>query len=116
AELSERERRWKDAATTYGRSLEHPSRGLDLAQLKTRYASALLNGGARADAGRARDLLSAAVAANGSDGRVLDLRSQAARRLGDLASAEADARRVIELNKRSPWGYYALAEALEQAH
>jgi tetratricopeptide (TPR) repeat protein len=116
AELYERERRWKDAATTYGRILEHPSRGIDLAQLKTRYASALLNGGARADAGRARDLLSEVVAANGSDGRVLYLRSQAARRLGDLASAEADARRVIELNKRSPWGYYALAEALEQAH
>jgi len=116
AELYERERRWKEAAETYGRILEHPSRGMDLVQLKTRYASALLNGGARADAGKARDLLSEVAAANGADGRVLYLRSQAARRLGDLTSAEADARRVIEVNKRSPWGYYALAEALEQAH
>jgi len=116
AEFYERERRWKQAADTYAQILQHPSRGVDVVQLKTRYASALLNAGARADAGKARELLSDVVAANGGDGRALYLRSQAARRLGDVAAAEADARRVIELNKRSPWGYYALAETLEQAH
>ena len=47
-------RRWKQAADTYARILEHPSRGVDLVQLKTRYASALLSAGARADAGKAR--------------------------------------------------------------
>jgi len=116
AEFYERERRWKEAADTYSRILEHPSRGVDLVQLKTRYASALLNAGARADAGKARELLTDVIAASGGDGRALYLRSQAARRLGDVPAAEADARRVIELNARSPWGYYALAEALEQAH
>jgi tetratricopeptide (TPR) repeat protein len=116
AEFYERERRWKEAADTYSRLLEHPARGIDLVQLKTRYASALLNAGARADAGKARELLTDVIAQSGGDGRALYLRSQAARRLGDVAAAEADARRVIELNARSPWGYYALAEALEQAH
>jgi tetratricopeptide (TPR) repeat protein len=116
ADFYERERRWKDAANTYERVLQRPSRNTDVRELKTRYASALLNAGARADAGKARDVLSEIVSANATDARALYLRSQAARRLGDTGAAEADARRVIALNKRSPWGYYALAEALEQAH
>jgi tetratricopeptide (TPR) repeat protein len=116
ADFYERERRWKEAADTYERVLQRPSRGTDVRELKTRYASALLNAGSRADANKARDLLSDIVSANASDARALYLRSQAARRLGDMAAAETDARRVIALNKRSPWGYYALAEALEQQH
>ena len=48
-----------------------------------------------------------------SDARALYLLSQAQRRLGDLEAAEAAARRVIAQNGTSPWGYYALAEALE---
>ena len=116
ADFYERERRWTDAANAYERLLKRPSRNTDVREMKTRYASALLNGGVRADAGKARDLLSDVVSANGTDARALYLRSQAARRLGDTAAAEADARRVIALNKRSPWGYYALAEALEQGH
>ena len=45
----------------------------------------------------------------------LYLLSQADRRLGDLAGAEAAARRLIAAqNSSSPWGYYALAEALEE--
>jgi tetratricopeptide (TPR) repeat protein len=116
ADFYERERRWKEAADTYERVLQRPSRGTDVRELKTRYASALLNAGSRAEANKARDLLSDIVSANASDARALYLRSQAARRLGDMAGAETDARRVIALNKRSPWGYYALAEALEQQH
>jgi tetratricopeptide (TPR) repeat protein len=116
ADFYERERRWKEAADTYERVLQRPSRSTDVRELKTRYASALLNVGSRAEASKARDLLSDIVSANGSDARALYLRSQAARRLGDMAAAETDARRVIALNKRSPWGYYALAEALEQQH
>jgi tetratricopeptide (TPR) repeat protein len=116
ADFYERERRWKEAADTYERVLQRPSRSTDVRELKTRYASALLNVGSRAEANKARDLLSDVVSANASDARALYLRSQAARRLGDTAAAETDARRVIALNKRSPWGYYALAEALEQQH
>jgi tetratricopeptide (TPR) repeat protein len=40
--------------------------------------------------------------------------SQAQRRLGDLAGAEATARKVIAQNARSPMGYYALAMVLEE--
>src|SRR5262249_28302616 len=89
---------------------------LDVRELKTRYASALLNTGSRPEAGKARDLLSEMVSANGSDPRALYLRSQAYRRLGDSTAAEADARRLIALNRRSPWGYVALAAAPEQGH
>ncbi len=116
ADFYERERRWKDAASAYERLLQRPPRNVDVRELKTRYASALLNAGARTEAEKARNLLSELVTANESDARALYLRSQAARRLGDTSSAEEDARRVIGLNKRSPWGYYALAEALEQQH
>jgi tetratricopeptide (TPR) repeat protein len=116
ADFYERERRWKEAASTYERVLQRPSRSTDVRELKTRYASALLNAGSRAEANKARDVLSDIVSSNAGDARALYLRSQAARRLGDTAAAEADARRVIALNKRSPWGYYALAEALEQQH
>jgi tetratricopeptide (TPR) repeat protein len=42
--------------------------------------------------------------------------SQANRRLGDVSSAEAAARRLISAQDSSPWGYYALALALETAH
>ena len=45
--------------------------------------------------------------------RALYLLSQAQRRLGDFKEAEASARRYVAQNDRSPWGYYALAEALE---
>jgi tetratricopeptide (TPR) repeat protein len=116
ADFYERERRWKDAADTYAKLIAHPSRNVDVRELKTRYASALLNTGSRPEAGKARDLLTEMVSANGSDPRALYLRSQAHRRLGDSTAAEADARRIIALNKRSPWGYVALSAALEQGH
>ena len=45
--------------------------------------------------------------------RALYLLSQAQRRGGDLSAAEATARRLITSNKQSPWGYFALAEALQ---
>ncbi len=38
--------------------------------------------------------------------------SQANRRSGDLAGAEDAARRLIAAQDASPWGYFALAEAL----
>ena len=41
--------------------------------------------------------------------------SQANRRSGDLAGAETAARRLIAAQDASPWGYFALAEALEQS-
>jgi len=87
-----------------------------LAEAKTRQASALLQLGTRADAGTARDLLGEVIAADPKDAQALYLLSQAERRLGNGEKAEATARQVIAQNGRSPWGYYALAETLEDRH
>jgi tetratricopeptide (TPR) repeat protein len=115
ADFYERERRWSDAASTYGRALEAAPRSVEL---KFRYASALLNAGGRDNIVAARDALKEVVVGQASDTRVraLYLLSQAQRRLGEYADAEASAHRVITQNPKSPWGYYALAESLEERH
>ncbi len=111
ADFYEREHRWSDAADAYGRALQRAPR--DQA-MKARYASALMNVGGRANIEKARTALAEiAAAARTPDPRTLYLLSQAQRRLGEFKEAEASARKVIAQNNRSPWGYYALAEALE---
>ena len=109
----EREHRWADAAAVYGRLLERNTRS---SEVKTRYASALLNAGGRENITKARDALTELVGARGTEARPLYLLSQAQRRLGDFKESEATARRVIALNRKSPWGYFALAEVLEARH
>ena len=111
ADFYERERRWSDAAAAYSRAIARAPR--NAVDLKTRYASALMNAGGRDNLEKARTALTEVAAVNRTDARVLYLLSQTQRRLGDAASAEASARRVIAQNANSPWGYYALAEALE---
>ena len=106
----ERARRWSDSANAYGIAVQRQPRNVDL---KIRYGSALLNAGGRENAIKARDALSEAAAARTTDQRVLYLLSQSQRRAGDPSVAEATARRLIAINKTSPWGYYALAEALQ---
>jgi tetratricopeptide (TPR) repeat protein len=115
ADFYERERRWADAAAAYSRALQRaPRNSLDL---KSRYASALLNAGGKENIGKARDALTEVVSARTvPEARALYLLSQAHRRLGDFTQAEATARRVIAQNSKSPWGYYALAETLEERH
>jgi predicted Zn-dependent protease len=114
ADFYEREHRWSDAAGAYGRAVQRAPRNTDL---KTRYAAALLNIGGRDNIVKARDALKDVTSATRSpEARPLYLLSQAQRRLGESADAEASARRVIALNGKSPWGYYALAEALEARH
>jgi tetratricopeptide (TPR) repeat protein len=109
----ERERRWSDAASAYSRAVQRSPRNLDL---KLRYAQMLLNAGGRDNAGTARDALTDVVAARATDPFALYLLSQAQRRAGDAQAAEVTARRVIAQNNRSPRGYFALAEALEERH
>jgi len=106
----ERERRWADAADAYARVLQQTPRN---AEIRTRYAAALMNAGGRDNLTKARDLLQESISSRTTEVRPLYLLSQAQRRLGEFADAEASARRVIALNDKSPWGYYALAEALE---
>jgi len=110
ADFYERERRWSDAAGAYARALQRAPRSADL---KTRYASALMNTGSRENLDKARTALTEVTAAGNTDARALYLLSQAQRRLGDFTAADASARRVIAQNSKSPWGYYALAESLE---
>jgi tetratricopeptide (TPR) repeat protein len=114
ADFYEREHRWKDAAGAYAEAVDVVPKGTQSRQLKLRYASALMNAGGREDMLKARDVLNELIASNGDDGRALYLLSQAQRRLGDIGAAEATARRVIAQNAKSPWGYYALAETLEE--
>ncbi len=111
ADFYERRHRWKDAAGAYAKVIEVAPKSVEL---KTRYASALLNAGGRESAAQAREVLNELVAARPNEPRTLYLLSQAERRLGDAAAAETTARRIITQNSRSPWGYYALAEALEE--
>ena len=106
----ERERRWQDAADAYGRAVQRAPRNTEL---RARYASALVNAGGRDNLGKARDVLTEIASLRPTDARVLYLLSQTERRLGDSKAAEATARKVIAQNAKSPWGYYALAEALE---
>jgi tetratricopeptide (TPR) repeat protein len=114
ADFYERDRRWSDAAAAYARALQRTPRAIEL---KSRYASALMNAGGRENIGKARDALNEVIASRPApDARALYLLSQAQRRLGESKEAEATARRVIAQNSKSPWGYYALAEALEERH
>ncbi len=107
----DRAHRWQDAADAYAEAIKVAPRNVEL---RTRYASSLMNAGGRDQVGQARDALTDALAVRPDDARVLYLLSQAERRLGDLAAAETTARRVITQDADSPWGYYALAESLEQ--
>jgi len=113
ADFYERDRRWPEAVAAYARAVQRAPRN---SELKSRYASALLNAGGRENLSKARDVLTELVATRPTapDARALYLLSQAQRRLGDFPAAEASARRVIAQNKKSPWGFYALAESLEE--
>jgi tetratricopeptide (TPR) repeat protein len=113
ADFYEREHRWPDAAKAYEKAVQRAPRNTEL---KQRYASALMNAGGRESTVKARAVLDEIVAAQPHDGRALYLLSQAQRRLGDLSTAEKTARRVIAEDAKSPWGYYALAESLEERH
>jgi predicted Zn-dependent protease len=111
ADFYERERRWTDAARAYGLAVQLAPRN---AELKTRYASALLNTGDRDAFSQARDVLTDVTSARMPDPRALYLLAEAERRLGNYTASEAAARRLITMqNGRSVYGYYALAEALE---
>jgi tetratricopeptide (TPR) repeat protein len=113
ADFYEREHRWSDAAAAYEQAIARAPRSVEL---KTRYASALLNAGGREAAAKARDVLTDIVSGGSNTGRVLYLLAQAERRAGNTAAAEKTARKVIAQDQKSPWGYYALAEVLEERH
>lgn len=112
ADLYERDRRWNDAANAYAKAVQRAPRNTEL---KTRYGSALVSAGGSENLLKAREVLGGLASARTADPRVLYLLSQAERRTGNVDAAESTARRLINAtNGRSPWGYYALAGALEE--
>ncbi len=106
-----RDRRWVDAVGAYEQGLKESPRSFDL---RVSLGSTLMNTGNRADLLRARDVLREAVGIRPNDERGLTLLSQAERRAGDPAAAEAAARKAIAQNAKGPRGYFVLAEALEE--
>src|SRR5262249_59985647 len=95
----------------YARVLQRAPRNQEL---RARYASTLINAGGRDNLTKARDLLNELLTSRPNDSsRILYLLSQTERRLGDSKAAEATARRGVAQSAKRPWGYYALAEALE---
>jgi len=111
ADFYGREHKWQQAASAYEQALQASPRSVDL---KVRYASMLLNAGGQENAIKARDALREVLTARVGDERALYLLSQAERRAGSLDAAESAARRLIAQNAKSPSGFAALAEALEE--
>jgi tetratricopeptide (TPR) repeat protein len=110
AEMYEGQQRWRDAAGAYERAAALTPQS---AEVKTRWAGALLNVQDDTATARARGMLEQLALGHPTDDRLLYLLSQAQRRSGDLAAAEASARRVIALDPKGLWGPWALAQVLE---
>jgi tetratricopeptide (TPR) repeat protein len=111
AEMYEQRERWGDAAATYERASAADS---STADLRSRWAGALLNAPGEDSARRALELLESLLVDDPTDDRALYMAAQAHRRLGSLDQAEAAARRVIALQPDGLWGPYALALVFEQ--
>ena len=111
AEMYERQERWEDAAAAYERAA---SFGAASADLRSRWAGALLNAPGEGSARRAREILQEILREEPADDRSLYMLSQAHRRLREFSEAEAAARRVTELNPEGLLGYYALAQVFEE--
>ena len=107
AELSEKQGQWDQAAQSYAKAQEVNSRGIDLT---TRRAAALINAG---KGETARDLLKDSASKSDAQPLLLYLFASAQRQTGDLAGAEATARRLRTAAPDDPRGMYVLAQVLE---
>jgi tetratricopeptide (TPR) repeat protein len=110
ADLYEKQQRWRDAASAYERLSALTPASTDL---KTRWATALLQSDKVEDAAKARDLLRDVMRAAPTDTRPLYLLSTAERRARDFAAAEVTARRLITLAPDGTSGVFALAQVYE---
>ena len=106
AELSEKQGEWESAADAYSRAQALNTR----VDLSTRRAAALINAGKAAEA---RDLLKVNAAKTDAEPLALYLYAAALRQTGDLAGAEAAARRLRTAAPNDPRGLYVLAQVLE---
>jgi len=110
AEAFEKNRQWAEAAEAYAEASGQSPQDVDL---KTRWASALLNAPGEAAARQARDLLLDVTKATPTAGWPLYLLARAQRALGDLDASEASARRLMVISPGSTSGAHALAQVLE---
>ena len=103
-QFHERRDNWEDAAAAYAEAIAaspKPNRDVQI-----RYAAALIN--IEGGAGKARAVLNDMLKASPSDARVLYLLSMAEREDGDMAAAEATARRILAIDPTSVTGLRAL--------
>jgi tetratricopeptide (TPR) repeat protein len=110
AEAFDKDKRWAEAARAYALASGESPEDVDL---KTRWASALLNIPDESAARQARDLLLGVTKANPTAGWPLYLLARAERALGDLDASEASARRLMAISPGSTSGAHALAQVLE---
>jgi len=107
AELREKAGDWEQAAQAYARAQSLNTRSGDLT---LRRAAALINAG---HGPTARDLLSELASKPEAQPLVLYLFASAQRMSGELAGAEATARRLRQAAPDDPRGMYVLAQVLE---
>jgi tetratricopeptide (TPR) repeat protein len=107
-DMYERQRKWPEAASAYSEAVQgirNPTR-----DLRIKLANALVNvdGGAS----KAQEVLAELLKATPDDVRLLYLMSNAQRAGGDLAAAEATARRITTVDPSNVSGLYALSLTL----
>lgn len=107
-DLYERQGKWPDAAGAYSQAVQgirNPSRDL---RIKLANALIKVDGGAA----KAKDVLAELLKATPDDMRLLYLMSTAQRAGGDLAGAEATARKITTIDPTNITGLYALSVTL----
>ena len=97
----DRAHRWQDAADAYAEAIKAAPRSVDL---RTRYASSLMNAGGRDQLGQARDALNDALAIRANDANVLYLLAQTNRQLGDLGRLRSRGAPGDRAERRQPVG------------
>ena len=113
AGLYENQHKWREAARVYERLSAFAPANTDV---KTRWATALLQEGNTESATRARDLLQQVTAATPTDARPLYLLATAERQLHHYSAAETAARRLVALDPHGSTGPFALAQVYEAQH
>ena len=106
AERLEQARQWREAAAVWGEIVAAPNG----ARYRTRQALALANAG---DLSGSRTVLRAATEGAPKDITAWYLLAQVEQRAGDLAAAEAAARRIVAIDEVDARGPLALAQVLE---
>ena len=110
ADAYDKQQRFAEAASAYAKASDENPRDADL---KIKWATALLNRPERTSNERARDLLLDVTKTNPNASWPLHLLARAQVLLDDLDGAEGTARRILAINPSSTSGAHALAQVFE---